>query len=306
MSPTLLKTIADGTVLLCDGAMGTQLQALGMTPGVCGELWNVDHPERVAGIHRAYVDAGADCIITNTFGANAITLERHGLASRAAELNRAGVRVAKSGLGPRGGFVLGDVGPFGGFLEPLGDVPEQAVRDAFTVQCDALVEAGADAIIVETQVALDELAIAIDCARKAGATCVIASVAYDPSGTGELRTMMGTTPEEAATAAKEAGAHIIALNCGRGMDMQHAAKCVGRYRAACNLPTMAQPNAGSPVLVEGKVTYRQTPEAMAHDLPLLLEAGVNIVGACCGSTPAHIAALRPMVDAHNRKRQGVK
>jgi 5-methyltetrahydrofolate--homocysteine methyltransferase len=303
MSAKLLEAIAD-RVLLGDGAMGTQLQAAGLPAGACGEAWNLEHPDRVRAIQRAYVTAGSDCLITNTFGGCAITLELHRLADRVRAINAAAVRLAREAFSPRAGFVLGDIGPFGGFLEPLGDVPPARVRDAFREQADALVSAGIDAIIIETQVALDELTIAIEAAKAAGAPCIIASLAYDVAAGGlDIRTMMGVLPEEAAATARDAGADVIALNCGKGMNMLTAAECVKRYRAACALPVMAQPNAGSPVVVGGKVTYHQTPEAMAHELPKLLDAGASIVGACCGSTPAHIKLMRAVVDEFNKRRE---
>jgi 5-methyltetrahydrofolate--homocysteine methyltransferase len=289
-------------VLLGDGAMGTQLQAAGLAPGTCGEMWNLEHPDRVLAIQRAYVDAGSDCLITNTFGGCSIALQRHGLAKQARRINLAGARIAREAFGSRAGFVLGDIGPFGGFLEPLGDVSEASVRDAFSEQAEALVEGGVDAIIIETQVALEELRLAIEVSRLAGAACIIASIAYDATAAGDdLRTMMGVSPEQAAKFAREAGAHVIALNCGKGIDMIRAARCIRRYRAVCDLPTMAQPNGGSPIIENGKTVYRQTPHQMAAQLPQLLETGVNIVGACCGSTPAHIKAMRPIIDEHNRR-----
>jgi 5-methyltetrahydrofolate--homocysteine methyltransferase len=150
-----------------------------------------------------------------------------------------------------------------------------------------------DAIIIETQVALDELGLAIDVARGAGAPCVIASLAYDVPAVGEdVRTIMGVTPEDAARFVENGGADVLALNCGKGVDIGWAARIIGRYRGVTKLPTMAQPNAGAPVMANGKLTYRQTPGELAAGLTSLLEAGANIVGACCGSTPAHIAALR--------------
>jgi 5-methyltetrahydrofolate--homocysteine methyltransferase len=306
MPAKLLEAIVD-RVLLGDGAMGTQLQAAGLPAGACGEAWNLDHPDRVLAIQHAYVTAGSDCLITNTFGGCAISLERHGCADRVRQINQAAVRIARDAFGQRGGFVLGDIGPFGGFLEPLGDVPASRVGDAFGEQAEALVAAGVDAIIIETQVALDELTLAIEAAKKAGAPCVIASVAFDVTpGEQKIHTMMGVSPEEVAATVGELGADIVALNCGKGMDMLSAARCVARYRATCDLPVMAQPNAGSPVFQDGKATYHQTPESMAKDLPRLLEAGANIIGACCGSTPAHIQRMRVVIDKHNQERCGQK
>ena len=300
MGETLLEALSE-RVLLGDGAMGTQLQAEGLEPGGCGEAWNVTHPDRVLAIQRRYAEAGSDCLITNTFGGCRIMLERHEHAGDTVEINKAAVRIAREAFAGRPGFVLGDIGPFGGLLEPLGDVPEQRVRDAFREQADALVEAGADAIIVETQTALEELILGIEAAKQAGAPCIIGSMAYDVTLDGtEMRTMMGVEPEQAAEFMREAGVDVVALNCGSGIDVVRAADAVQRYSAACGLPTMAQPNAGQPVLENMKVTYKQTPDEMVQELPGLLEAGANIVGGCCGSTPDHIRLFRAKIDQQNQ------
>jgi len=286
-------------VLLGDGAMGTQLQLAGLEPGGCGEAWNLDCPERVLAIQRAYVEAGSDCLITNTFGGSRIMLERYGRAADTVAINRAGVRVAREAFGARRGFVLGDMGPFGGLMEPYGDIAESRVRDAFLEQAAALVDAGADAIIVETQTSLEELGLAIEAVKKAGALCVIGSLAYDVMvDRSDLKTMMGVSPEEAAAFLRERGADVAALNCGTGVDAAWAARVVARYRAACDLPTMAQPNAGLPVLEKMKVVYKETPEEMVARLPELLATGVRVVGACCGSTPEHIRAFRGLIDSY--------
>ncbi len=305
MSVSLLEAIRGrpggppGRVLVGDGAMGTQLQAAGLEPGGCGEAWNLTRPERVLAIHRGYVEAGSDCLITNTFGGSRIMLERHGHAADAAAINRAGVRIAREALGGRMGFVLGDMGPFGGLMEPYGEVPRERVVEAFREQAEALVSAGADAIIVETQTSLEELGLAVEAARKAGAPCIIGSLAFDVILEGsELSTMMGVRPEEAGEFLRDAGAHVAAANCGSGVDVGWAARAVERFRRACSLPTMAQPNAGLPVLEKMKVVYRQTPPEMAARLPELLAAGASIVGACCGSTPEHIRLFRKIVDRH--------
>ena len=296
MKQLLLEALKE-RVLLGDGAMGTQLQQAGLEPGGCGEAWNIKHPERVLKIQQGYAAAGSDCIITNTFGGCRIMLERHDHGDDVAAINRAAVEVARAAFGNRVGFVLGDIGPFGGLMEPHGEVPEQRVRDAFLEQAEALVAAGADAVIVETQTSLEELGIGIEAAKKAGAPCVIGSMAFDVRHDGEdLATMMGVTPEAAATFMRDAGADIAALNCGTNVDVKWAARVIPRYRSICDLPTMAQPNAGTPVLENLKVLYKQTPEEMAADLPDLLDAGANIVGGCCGSTPAHIRLLRQIID----------
>jgi 5-methyltetrahydrofolate--homocysteine methyltransferase len=320
MNESLLETI-ESRVLLADGAMGTQLQRAGLEPGGCGESWNLEYPERVLAIQRAYAEAGSDCLLSNTFGASRIMLARHGKGEQVKEINQAGVRIARRAFedsgarrgdtersgGRRWSFVLGDVGPFGGLMEPYGDVPEARVRDTFREQADALVEAGVDAVIIETQTSLEELGVAIEAARRAGAPCVIGSMAFDVTQNREdLRTMMGVSPEDAAEFMRQAGADIVALNCGAGVDVGWAARAVSRYRQVCDLPSMAQPNAGLPELKDLEVVYKQTPEEMGAELPALLDAGARIVGGCCGSTPAHIAFFRRVLDRWLDQRRGTE
>jgi len=298
MNEGFLETIRH-RVLLADGAMGTQLMDAGLSRGACGELWNLDRPDKVFAIQRRYVEAGSDCLITNTFGGCRLSLERHGLADKTGEINAAAVAIAREAFGEKEGFVLGDIGPFGGMMEPYGEVPEDDVREALDEQAFALVEAGADAVIVETQCSFEELGLAIEAARKAGASCVIASLAFDVTVDGAgFRTMMGIDPAQAAGFAVERGAHVVGLNCGTGMDMAYARQVVQIYHGACELPVMAQPNAGAPVIENDTTVFNQTPEEMAADLPALLDAGVNVVGGCCGTSPDHIRAFRAVVDAH--------
>jgi 5-methyltetrahydrofolate--homocysteine methyltransferase len=287
--------------LLGDGAMGTQLMLAGLEHGGCGEAWNLTQPDRVLAIQRRYAEAGSDCILTNTFGGSRIMLSRHGHADDVAEINRAGVALARQAFGPREGYVIGDIGPFGGLMEPYGDFTEEQVREAFEEQARALVDAGADAILIETQTSLEELTLGLGAAERAGAVCIIGSMAYDVTLDGaNFRTMMGVDPERAARRMVERGAHIVALNCGTGMDMERARQAVLRYRRVTDLPVMAQPNAGQPKLVEMKVTYDETPEQMVRGVVPLLEAGVNILGACCGSSPDHIRAFRVAMDEYLR------
>ena len=292
MSNSLLGTLRDRP-LLGDGAMGTQLQEAGLESGGCGEAWHLAAPDRVVAIQRRYVEAGSDCLITNTFGGSRLMLERHTANPDVVGINKAAVEVARRAFGDRDGFVLGDIGPFGGLMEPYGEITRAEVDRAFAEQAKALVEAGADAIIVETQTVLDEAGAAIAAAKAAGAQCVIASMAFDfTHETHELRTMMGTDPDEAAAFLEAAGADVLGLNCGTNIDMARALAAVQRYRECSALPIMAQPNAGQPVLQNLKVIYNQAPEEMAAQAGDMLEADVAILGACCGSTPAHIAGLR--------------
>lgn len=296
MNEPLLEAIKERP-LLCDGAMGTQLMIAGLEQGSCGEEWNLTHPEKVLAIQRAYAIAGSDCILTNTFGGSRIMLNRHSKADHVAEVNTAGVEIARRAFDGRSGYVIGDIGPFGGLLEPFGDFKESQVRAAFEEQATALVQAGADAIIVETQTSLEELLLGIKAAQQAGAICIIGSMAYDVTLDGStFRTMMGVEPERAVEFMEANGANIVALNCGTGMDMARARIAVERYKRVTRLPVMVQPNAGQPKLVNMKVVYDETPEQMVQGLEPLLEAGANIVGGCCGSTPNHIRAFRGALD----------
>ena len=298
MTTRLLDAVNDRP-LLADGAMGTQLILAGLEQGRCGEAWNLTHPERVLAIQRRYAEAGSDCLLTNTFGGSRIMLARHGHGDEAVEINTAAVGIAREALGGRDGYVLGDIGPFGGLMEPYGDFTETDVRAAFDEQARALVEAGVDAIIIETQTSLEELGLGLGAARNAGAPCIIGSMAYDVTRDGStFRTMMGVDPERAAVFMQEHGADIVALNCGTGMDMLRARDAVERYRKVTDLPIMVQPNAGQPALVDMRVVYDETPAHMGRGVVPLVEAGARIIGACCGSTPDHIREFRRTLDQY--------
>jgi 5-methyltetrahydrofolate--homocysteine methyltransferase len=300
MKKPLLEALKDKP-LLGDGAMGTQLMLAGLVQGNCGELWNLEHPDKVLAIQRRYAEAGSDCILTNTFGGSRIMLNRHGVADNITEINAAAVRIVRDAFQSvgRDGYVIGDIGPFGGLMEPYGEFTESQVRDAFSEQAAALMSAGADAIIIETQTGLEELGLGIDAAKDAGCPCIIGSMAYDVTLDGStFRTMMGIDPERAAEFMEEHGAHVVALNCGTGMDIGRARQAVLRYRAASSLPVMAQPNAGQPKLVDMKVVYDESPEHMVAGVLPLLDAGASIIGGCCGSTPDHISAFRRAMDMY--------
>ena len=295
---TLLEALKERR-LVCDGAMGTQLFLAGLENGACGEMWNLTHPERVLEIQKRYAAAGADCLITNSFGGSRVSLKRHGHADQARAVNEAAVRIAREAFGGCEGYVLGDIGPLGPLMEPYGDLPREEGQAALEEQAKALVEAGADAIIIETQTGLDEMGLAIEAAKLAGAPCIIASLAYDLSQDKTFYvTMMGVMPDQAAAFVEEKGGNIIALNCGTGMDMSGAAMVAKIYRESCRLPTMVQPNAGLPVLENMKAVYKQTPADMGKDVPKALEAGANIIGSCCGSTPEHTREIRRIVDGY--------
>jgi 5-methyltetrahydrofolate--homocysteine methyltransferase len=282
--------------LLGDGATGTQLQQMGLAPGACGELWNVSEPERVRELHRRYVAAGADLLTTNTFGGTSFVLGNHGASHRVRELNLAGARLAREIAGAAR-WVLGDIGPFGGMLEPLGDTPAEDAGRAFREQASALLEGGADAILIETMSDPVEVELAVRASRAAGAKLIFATYAFQQSAVG-FRTMMGTTVTDAVTAALTAGADVVGANCGTELSLDDYEKLTRELvTAAKGTPVLVQPNAGSPVLRDGKISYAESAAQFAAAVPRLLAAGARLVGGCCGSTPEHIAAMRPLVPA---------
>jgi 5-methyltetrahydrofolate--homocysteine methyltransferase len=291
-----LVVVARERTVLADGGIGTELQGRGLEPGACAECWNVDRPDAIAAVHRAYAEAGAEALLTNTFGGSRIALDRHGAGERARELNRAGAALVRSVAGDAR-WVLGDMGPMGGFLEPLGEHQPDAVEAAFREQAEALLEGGADGILIETMTALEELRLAVRAARAVGASFVLASLAFDATRVGP-RTMMGVSPEAAAAAALDEGADALGANCGTGLDLAGYADILRRFRAAApGAVLLCRPNAGTPRLRGEAIVYDMTPGELARDVGLLTDAGAAIVGGCCGTTPAHIAALRAAFNA---------
>jgi 5-methyltetrahydrofolate--homocysteine methyltransferase len=284
-----LDLVAARTVI-GDGAMGTELQRAGLPIGECGDHWTLSHPDRLRAIHAAYVAAGSEAIITNSFGANRWVLGRYGLDGEVEALNRAAATIAREAAGPTV-CVLGDLGPCGGFLRPLGDIDPDALSSEFTRQARALLDGGADGIIIETMSALEELLIAIRAVRAAGAPFIVASMAFDRLPNGNIRTMMGVAPEQAASSSVEAGADVVGANCGTHMTTADFARVVGTFRQATGRPIMVQANAGSPELEDGRAVYRLTPEVFAAGMREVVAAGASVVGGCCGTTPEHIAAL---------------
>lgn len=278
--------------LCCDGAMGTQLLARGMASGACGMLWNIQQSGDVQAVHDDYRRAGCDLITTNSFGGSAFALERHGFADRVAELNRAAAQIARASAGENG-WVLGDVGPFGDFLEPVGDVTAEELRDVFRAQIEALLAGGADAILVETMSDPAEAVVGVEAAKSCSASVpVVVTYAFQKTGPGEFRTMMGTGVEAALQSALGAGAEIVGANCGTSLSLDDYVELAKQMVAAANgAHVIIQPNAGAPRVEAGQTVYDATPEHMAATARQLLAAGVRIVGGCCGTTPEHLAAM---------------
>jgi 5-methyltetrahydrofolate--homocysteine methyltransferase len=280
-------------VFLLDGAMGTQLFARGVEPGSCNDWFNVQSPDIVLEIHRAYFDAGSDAVLTNTFGASRYALARHGHADQAFEINKAGAEMARQAAG-EDRYVFGDIGPTGDFLEPLGTLKAEQVREAFTEQVNGLRQGGVDGFIIETMTALDELEAAITAAKTAGAGLpVFASMSFDKGGAG-FRTMMGVDVPAAVSKMLSLGVDAVGFNCGTAalneyVDLSKA--YVDAVQAARRKTLIfAEPNAGRPELVDGQAVYRVTPDEFAAACRRILDAGIHILGGCCGTGPEHIHA----------------
>jgi 5-methyltetrahydrofolate--homocysteine methyltransferase len=286
---TLLERLSDGGVLVSDGAMGSLLQSQGLPAGASPESWCLSRPDVVRAVAEAYLAAGSDMVLTNSFGGSPLKLARHGLAERAGELNRAAAVLAREAAGS-GRLVAGSVGPTGRILQDEGgDVTPAELYEAFREQVEALADGGVDAICVETMSSLAEALEAVRAAKEHTELPVFCTFSFALGRRG-FRTMMGVSPELAAREAAAAGADVIGTNCGNGIE--NMIEIVRQMSAAVpDRPILAQPNAGMPELVDGVTVYPETPEYISSRAGELIAAGTTIVGGCCGTTPRHIAAI---------------
>lgn len=286
----ILRThLQDRPYLLTEGAMGTMLFTAGLAQGYSPELWNVEQPEKVAAIHRAYLEAGAQIALTNTFGGNRLRLALHNAQDRVAELNRAAVHLLRQVIDGVGRPVLlaGNVGPSGQVLMPYGELSFEEARDAFAEQAAVLIEGGVDLIWIETMADLEEVRAAIQGVRQVSPDLpIMATMTFDTHG----RTMMGVTPEKAVTALQSFGAAAVGGNCGNG-PQEILAVIEKMHATEPEALLIAKSNAGVPTLVGGHPVYGATPQDMADYALKVYAAGARIIGACCGSTPDHIRAI---------------
>jgi methionine synthase I (cobalamin-dependent) len=285
---TLRDLIAARGCALFDGAMGTMLQGAGLEAGEAGERWNLDRPDAVAEIHRGYAEAGAVMVTTNTFGATALRLAAAGLDDRTAEVNEAAVRIARSVADEFGGLVAGDVGPTGELIEPLGTLAPDAAQAAFEEQIAALARAGADLILAET---MSDLAEAEAVVRAAHAAAPDLEIAVTLSFDTNRHTMMGVSPAQAVARLSDLGVTAVGANCGRGIGDMEAVMTEMVARRPDGVLLIAQSNAGMPVIHGDEFHYDTSPAEMADYALRMRALGVELVGGCCGSTPAHMAAM---------------
>jgi 5-methyltetrahydrofolate--homocysteine methyltransferase len=290
---SLRERISKGIFLL-DGAMGTQLIARGVEAGVCNDYLNIESPDTILEIHRAYFRAGSDAVLTNTFGANKFALGRHGLGDKVEEINTAAAKIARRAAGV-GKYVLGDIGPSGDFLKPLGNLEAEELKEAFAEQAKALSAGGVDGFIIETMASLDEATIAVEAVKSVSRSLpVFVSFAFDWVAD-DFRTMMGVDVKSAVTKMVSLGVDAVGFNCGT-VSLEEYIELAKKFVSAVKtlnkkVLVFAEPNAGKPELVDGRTVYRVSPEDFAAAAEKIHSAGVNIIGGCCGTTPEHIRAL---------------
>jgi len=291
---TLIERIRSGEILVADGAMGTSLFGTGVRPGESLERYNLDDPARVEAVSAAFVEAGADVVQTNTFGASPLNLARHGLEDRADEINGAAVRIAKSAARGRA-FVYASIGPCGRLVKPYGDTEPERIAESFRRQLDAIAAEGVDLVCVETMTDLTEAKLAVEAARAAAPnTPIAATMTFDPTPRGFF-TVMGTDIERAARELIDAGADLVGSNCGNGTETM--VRIAGEFRRCTEAPLVIQSNAGVPEMKAGEPVWPESPSDFAAQAAGLADVGVAIIGGCCGTTPEHIRFLRAAVDA---------
>jgi len=290
----ILKRLASGEILVADGAMGTMLMARGVDIKKGSEAINLNDQNILESIAGEYLDAGADIIQTNTFGASPLKLEQYQLADEAELINKNAVNAVKKIVSGRA-YVSASVGPSGRILKPYGDIDPDAVYKSFEKQMRYIVKAEPDLICVETMTDINEAVMAVTAAKKtAPQLLIMATMTFEKTPRG-FYTIMGVSVEQAVEELQKAGADILGSNCGNGIEQM--VKVALELKKVTQMPLLIQANAGLPEIIEGKIIYNESPDFMAEKASALVEAGVSIIGGCCGTTPDHIRALRKMVDS---------
>ena len=292
MKKKIVEEVNSGRILISDGAWGTFLQKKGLQPGECPELWCLEHPDDVLDVAKSYIESGADMIESDSFGGSSFKLEHYGLADKAFEINEAAAKISRIAAGDDN-WVIASIGPTGKILM-MGDVTEEELYEAFKEQAVAFEKGGADAVCIETMSAIDEAVLAVKAVKENTSLEIICTFTFEKTLNGDYRTMMGVSPTEMADAIVEVGVDIIGTNCGNGIERM--IDIVKEIRSAVSdIPILVHANAGAPVNVNGVDTFPDTPEDMKKQIPALIKAGANIIGGCCGTTPAHIKAMKDAV-----------
>ena len=293
----IVQDLKENKILLSDGGWGTYLYAKGLQMGDCPELWNDTHRTDILEIAKTYIESGADMIETNSFGGSKIKLNDYNLGNRTYELNKLAAEISREAAGVNN-YVLGSVGPTGKFLI-MGDVTEEELYESFKIQVEGLRDGGVDAICIETFYDVEEAIIAINAAKDNSELEVITTFTFDKAVDGSYNTMMGVKPIEMAETLATAGVDIFGTNCGNGFEgMIEIVKEI--RKANSELPILVHANAGLPIEENGKIVYPDSPERMAELTPQLVQAGANIIGGCCGTSPEHIKAIRTVIDKINK------
>lgn len=285
MQTDLVVRLKGGEIIIADGATGTALMAAGLPPGMPPELWNVEQAEQIRKLHRSYLDAGSQIILTNTFGGNRIKLGAAGFGERVSELNHAGSKLARDAAGQRA-FVAGDIGPTGELMAPLGKLTSERAIEVFAEQAQALAQGGVDLLWIETMMDIDEARSAVIGARQATDLPIFCSLSFGPKG----YTMMGVSARQAAEQLWPLGLTAIGANCGEGIDVVEQV-LTQMHAALPNAPLIAKPNAGRPQLVNGQTIYDMKAADFSARMSDFVALGARVLGACCGSDPTHIAAI---------------
>ena len=293
----IFERLKQKKILISDGAWGTMLQSKGLKAGECPEEWNISHPDVVKSIAAEYIKAGAEIVLTNSFGGSEFKLSGFGYENRTKNINLAAAQLSREAAGDNV-LVFGSVGPSGQLLTPLGTKTEEQMIENFRIQIKGLSEGGADAILIETMIDVGEAIAAVKAARDVCNLPVAVTMTFDKGKQG-YRTMMGTTIEQVINTLVENNVDVLGTNCGNGIEQ--IVEIIAEFRQYTDKYLIAQPNAGLPRLVKGETVFDQTPNDMAKHVPNLIKAGANIIGGCCGTRPDHINAIAQKISLFRDK-----
>lgn len=303
MKNNIIIRLESGEILFCDGSTGIILQSLGCGPGESVEKWGLEHDKTLRELHKSYIEAGSDIILTNTLGGNSIKLKKYGLESKVKLLNKGLAELALeiASAFDRKIYVAGNIGPTGELVEPYGLLTESDLIKSFSEQIKILSETGVDLIFIETMIDVNEAASAVKAAKETSDLPIFASISFNPDRNG-FRTVMGNSPEQVVEVLQEAGADVVGSNCG-GVLAEMMPDLVRQMKKAGAKFIVIEPNAGIPTIINGKTVFPQQPQEMAKSFPAIIDAGANVVGGCCGATSEHIRLIIKTVREHISKKQ---